>query len=109
MNGQPLWIVIVGAILGTGGTVGGVGAIIGAWMSRSVGVKANERQARADELDAEDRLVQRWQQAAESDRQRADRLERDLLIEREYSRMLQDWIWRSKSAPPPARPEIKGE
>ena len=105
MSGQPLWIVVVGAILGTGGALGGIGAIIGAITSRNLGIKSNDRQARADEKDAEDRLIGRWKEAAEADRDRADKAEHDLQIEREYTRVLQDHIWRGRPAPPPERPK----
>lgn len=110
VNSQPTWVLVVTWIIGSGAFLGGIGTLFGIRVNRRLGVASNEREARADERDAEDRLIGRWQAAAERDAARADReqlraerAERGLSREQEYSRTLQDHIWRGRPAPPPDR------
>lgn len=75
------------------------------------GVRATEHEGRRDTISDRDALIDQLQeqvadlretQAAQASRITA--LERDLRIEREYTSVLRDHIYRGETPPPPPRP-----
>lgn len=103
-SGGPTWLVLVLAGIGMLGGGGGLVALYGARVSHRLGVKANEREARVDELTAEDRLIGRLEHDRDHEQGLRFNAERELRREREYVEVLRHWIWEGRGAPPPARP-----
>lgn len=98
---------IITRILSAGALLGGIAALVGAWRSRRAGVRSDEREARVAEADQRrdtiadrDSLIEGLREDVHDLRERMDQVEKDLRIEREYSRRLQDFIYRKGHVPP---------
>lgn len=99
---------IITRILSAGGLLAGVAAMIGAWRSQRAGIKADQRDARKveaeqrrDTIADRDALIDTLTEDVRELRARVDRMETELREEREYSRLLQDFIYRDGRVPPP--------
>jgi hypothetical protein len=101
---SPPWLAIILAVLTLLAGGGGVGAYVGSRVTLRLGVKADERLARADERTADDRLIGRYETRLGAVEQRLDTVERELEDERAYSDVLSAHIRRGDPPPPPARP-----
>ena len=102
---------ILTRVLSAGALLGGVAAMIGALRSRKAGVKSDEREARAaeavqrrDTIADRDALIDTLQEDVREMRGRLDRLEAAYNAEREYTRLLQDYIYRNGHVPPSRSP-----
>lgn len=85
--------------------------MLGATRSRRAGVKADEREARKveaeqrrDTIADRDALIETLQEDVTELRERLDKLEKAYYAERDYTRILQDHIYRGGSVPPPRAP-----
>ena len=102
---------IITRILSAGALLGGIAAVIGATRSRRAGVKADEREARGveaeqrrDTIADRDALINTLQEDIREMRERLDRLEAAYDAEREYTRLLQDYLYRNGHIPPSRKP-----
>ena len=101
---------IIARVLSAGALLGGVAALIGAVRSRRAGVLADQREARRvegeqrrDTIADRDSLINTLQEEIAKMHDRLDRLEEAYNLEREYTRRLQDHIYRNGGTPPPRR------
>ena len=97
-------------LLSAGALLGGIAAMIGSVRSRRAGIRADEREARKveaeqrrDTIADRDALIDTLRDDVTELRTRVDRLELELLAERDYSRELQDHIYRAGGTPPRRR------
>lgn len=105
------WDDIVARVLSAGALLGGIAALIGAVRSRRAGVLADQRDARRvegeqrrDTIADRDALIDTLLEDVEKLRGRLDWLERAYNDERNYTRALQDHIYRSGGTPPSRSP-----
>lgn len=110
MQGQPTWILVLVAVLGGTGLLGGLASLVGSVLTHRLGVKGNEQAAREDELTAEDRLIGRLEDrlAAEVAEKHQAEQQRDTWrtryeLENEYVEKLRRHIWEGRGWPPPSR------
>lgn len=97
----------IARILSAGALLGGIAALLGVVRSRRAGVKADEREARKveaeqrrDTIADRDSLIDTLQEDIKEMRARLDRLEAAYNAERDYTRILQDHIYRHGEVPP---------
>lgn len=90
-----------------------VTAAITALVTWRLGVKGNEREARRDEAEAEDRLSSRAMAWAKQLQDQVDKLQREWDALRSYKTvledhidLLEDHIYKQKPPPPPQRPTL---
>lgn len=90
-----------------------VTAAITALVTWRLGVKGNEREARKDERDAEDRLSSRAMEWARQLQDQVNRLQEEWDVLRAHKAaledhidILEDHIYKQKPPPPPARPRL---
>lgn|GEM_PF-645717 len=113
---------IIGYVIGSGGLLAGLAALVGARVNARSRVSANELDARRAEAEARrdtiadrDELIDQLQQdrdelkhdVAEL-RTRVAALEQALEAERAHSRSLEDQIYRQEGPPPRTRPNQHG-
>lgn len=105
------WDEVLTKVLSAGALLGGIAALLGVTRSRRAGVKADEREARKveaeqrrDTIADRDALIDTLQEDVKELRGRLDRLEAAYNAERDYSRTLQDHIYRNGQVPPPREP-----
>jgi hypothetical protein len=98
---------IITKILSAGALLAGIAALIGSVRSRRAGIQSDQREAlrvegeqRRDTIADRDALIETMHEDVADLRTRVAALERDLLAEREYSRVLQDRIYRDGGTPP---------
>jgi len=98
---------VITRILSAGALLGGSAGMIGAVRSRGAGVRSDEREARKveaeqrrDTIADRDSLIEGLRDDVTELRTRMDRVEHELQEEREYSRSLQDFIYRKGYVPP---------
>jgi len=108
------------------GLITAIGALVGIWVSRRTGVKGDEREARKVEMEQKrdtvkdrDDLIDQMQEDLkglredrDKDRDRITEVERKLEAtkdlyydERDYNRILIDFIYKGGTPPPPDRPQ----
>jgi hypothetical protein len=108
---SPPWLAIVLAVLTLLAGGGGIGAYVGSRVTLRLGIKADERQARADERTADSRFADQLMgrittleaKQAEDDA-RIESLEQARRDDGDYIEVLKHHIWRGDPPPPPARP-----
>lgn len=102
-------------ILGAGGFLAGLAAVIGSWRSRRAGVRSDEREARAEEYAARrdtiadrDGLIDQLQEQMKELLERVGNVEKENTrwrglyeAEKDYNLVLRDSIYRGGGTPPP--------
>lgn len=98
---------IITRVLSAGALLGGIAALVGSWRSRRAGIQSDEREARRvegeqrrDTIADRDALIDTLREELSDLRTRFDKIETAFTAEREYSRRLQDHIYRKGDTPP---------
>jgi hypothetical protein len=104
MTGQPAWLMILLAVIGSGSVGGIVISTLGTRSTTKLGVAANEQKARADERAGDNMLIDQLQEELTRVRQNRDNAEAKYDEEHLYVEILRRRLWELGDWPPPPRP-----
>lgn len=104
MTGQPAWLLVILALIGSGSIIGSLIAAYGTRSTTKLGIAANEQKARVDERAGDNMLIDQLQEELVRRTAERDNVQIKYDDEHEYCEVLRRKLWEVGSWPPPDRP-----